>query len=125
MPREHTEFYEIDMENGWEDIPGYPKGCTRKILSSDLDEDAKHGHRTRLIRIAPGAYTNEPFVHDHWEEVFLFSGDLVVGCDANGEGGEIFSAPTYAIRPGDILHGPFASRSGCIMFETHYYECKK
>ena len=27
MPREHTEFYEIDMENGWEDILGYPKGC--------------------------------------------------------------------------------------------------
>ena len=60
MPREHTEFSEIDMENGWEDILGYPKGYTRKILSSDLGESAKHGHRTRLIRIAPGAYTTNP-----------------------------------------------------------------
>jgi hypothetical protein len=55
------------MENGWEDIPGYPKGCIRKIISSDLDESAKHGHRTRLIRITLGAYRNEPFVYDHWE----------------------------------------------------------
>jgi hypothetical protein len=43
---------------------------------------------------------------------------LVVGFDAKGEGGEAFSAPTYAVRPGGILHGPFASRSGCSMFET-------
>ena len=47
---------------------------------------------------------------------------LVLQAGAMGEGGEIFSAPTFAIRPGGILHGPFASRSGCIMFETHYYE---
>ena len=122
MARQHTEFFEIDMEGGWEDIPGYPPGCRRKILSSDLDETGQRGHRTRLIQIAPGAYTTEPFVHDHWEEVFVYQGDLVVGCNEKGEGGEVFEAPTYAIRPGGVAHGPFASRTGCFMFETHYYE---
>lgn len=110
------------MEGGWEDIPGYPPGCRRESRSSDLDEAGRRGNRTRLIQITPGAYTTEPFVHDHWEEVFVYQGDLVFGCNMKGRGGEVYEAPTYAIRPGGVAHGPFASRTGCLMFETHYYE---
>ncbi len=32
------------------------------------------------------------FVHDHWEEAYLVSGDLIVGKDAYGSGGELFEA---------------------------------
>jgi hypothetical protein len=73
------------------------------------------------MKIEPGSYTMQPFVHDHWEEVFLFQGDLVVGNDENGKGGVVFKAPTYAVRPGGIFHGPFTTRGGCMMFELHYY----
>ncbi len=117
----HTEFFALDMDAGWETPPGYPEGIQQKVLSSDLDEAAKTGSRTRFLRFDPGAFSTEPFVHDHWEEVFLFQGDLIVGNDANGEGGEPFDAPTYACRPPGVFHGPFKSVNGCLLYENHYY----
>ncbi|MEC8371337.1 MAG: hypothetical protein VXZ99_11020 [Pseudomonadota bacterium] len=39
-----------------------------------------------------------------------------------GRGGEVYEAPTNAMWPGGVAHGPFASWTGCLMFETHYYE---
>ena len=50
------------------------------------------------------------------------SGDLVVGNDAQGKGGEPFKAPTYACRPPGVHHGPFRSDGGCMLFEMHYYD---
>jgi hypothetical protein len=117
----HIEFIRLDMDEGWETPPGYPEGMKQKVLTSDLDEDGKTGSRSRFLRIEPGCYSTEPFVHDHWEEVHLFEGDLIVGNDENGEGGEQFFAPTYACRPPGVFHGPFKSEKGCIMYETHYY----
>ena len=58
--------------------PGYPKGIQQKILSGGLDEEARRGTRTRLLRFVPGALTTAPFVHEYWEEVYLVSGDLTV-----------------------------------------------
>jgi hypothetical protein len=121
QPKPHIEFTALDMEEGWEVPPGYPEGIMQKILASDIDERRKTGSRSRLLRLDPGAYSTEPFVHDHWEEVYLVSGDLIVGNDANGEGGEPFLAPTYACRPPGVHHGPFKSEGGCILFEIHYY----
>jgi hypothetical protein len=122
MTKPHREFHGLDLDSGWEPIAGYPEGFRQKILASNLDEWAKTGHRSRLLRIEAGAFTTASFVHDHWEEVFLFRGDLIVGNDARGNGGESFVAPTYAVRPPGIYHGPFTSRRGCILFELHYYE---
>jgi hypothetical protein len=122
MSKSHREFFNLDMASGWETPPGYPPGFKQKILSSDLDETAKKGSRSRLLKIAPGSFTTAPFVHDHWEEVFLFEGDLVVGNDEAGKGGEQFHAPTYAVRPPGAVHGPFTTRNGCVLFELHYYQ---
>ena len=59
------------------------------------------GSRTRLLRFEPGVYTTAPFVHDHWEEVYLLQGDLIVGNDAEGKGGERSPRQlTPAVRPG-------------------------
>ena len=117
----HIEFLALDMTDGWQVPAGYPDGIEQKILSSDIDEDGKSGGRSRILRFQPGVYTTSPFVHDHWEEVFLFQGDLTVGNDANGQGGERFDAPTYACRPPGAYHGPFKSENGCMLFEIHYY----
>src|SRR5262245_53824714 len=125
MNKPHLEFHAVDMADGWVTPPGYPAGIQQKILASDLDETRKMGSRTRLLRFAPGVYTTSPFVHDHWEEVYLLSGDLIVGNDQQGKGGESFAAPTYACRPPGVHHGPFKSDHGCMLYEIHYYDESK
>ena len=122
ITKEHREFFALDMASGWEVPAGYPDGIQQKILSGSLDEDGKRGSRTRLLRFDPGVYTTEAFVHDYWEEVFLVSGDLTVGNDANGDGGEAFAPFTYACRPPGTHHGPFKSEAGCMLLETHYFD---
>jgi hypothetical protein len=120
--KEHLEFFTVDLSTGWETPPGYPDGIKQKILTGVLDEEAKTGGRTRLLRIDAGVFTTEPFVHDYWEEVFMISGDLTVGNDAEGNGGESFGPNTYACRPPGAAHGPFKSENGCMVYEIHYYD---
>ncbi len=109
------------MSEGWQTPAGYPAGIQQKVIAGDLDEKARRGSRTRLLRFAPGTYTSKPFVHEYWEEVFLVSGDLIVGNDEQGEGGEKFRGYTYAVRPPGVYHGPFKSETGCLLLETHFY----
>ena len=103
-------------------MPGYPDGITQKILTGNLDEENKKGGRTRLLKFEPGVYTTAPFTHDYWEEVWQLTGDLIVGNDENGEGGESFGPNTYACRPPGAAHGPFKSEGGCVLLEHHYYD---
>ena len=118
----HAEFYTVDLDGGWHVPAGYPPGIEQKILSGALDEANKRGARTRLLRFHPGVFTTEPFVHEYWEEVFLVRGDLTVGNDRQGRGGTSFPEFTYACRPPGVLHGPFRSDGGCILFEIHYFD---
>lgn len=118
----HDEFRAINMNEGWEVPPGYPAGIQQKILSGALLEPEKRGSRSRLLRFDPGVFTTVPFVHEYWEEVFLISGDLTVGNDADGQGGEAFAPFTYACRPPGAYHGPFKSEKGCLLFELHYFD---
>jgi hypothetical protein len=120
--KQHDEFYPVDLDSGWETPAGYPEGIKQKILAGALDEEGRHGTRTRLLRFEPGVYTTAPFVHEYWEEVYLVSGDLTVGNDANGEGGVAFAPNTYACRPPGAAHGPFKSHDGCLLLEIHYYD---
>jgi hypothetical protein len=122
IPKEHKEFHAVDLQHGWHTPAGYPTGIEQRILAGHLDEMNKTGNRTRLLRFAAGAYTTTPFVHDYWEEVYLVSGDLVVGNDEHGRGGEVFHPNTYACRPPGIPHGPFKSETGCLLLEFHYYD---
>jgi len=117
----HLEFHPVDMGTGWATPPGYPAGIEQKILAGALDEERGSGSRTRLLRFQPGVFTTAPFVHDYWEEVYLIEGDLTVGNDAQGRGGEPFAPGTYACRPPGAVHGPFKSDAGCLLLEIHYY----
>ena len=117
--RAHQEFEALDMNDGWSVPPGYPQGIEEKILSGRLDEEARQGSRTRLLRFHPGAFSTEPFVHEYWEEVLLISGDLIVG---NGDDAESFLPHTYACRPPGVYHGPFKSEAGCLLVEVHYFD---
>lgn len=120
--KKHDEFHAVNLATGWEVPEGYPSGIQQKILSGELDEKNKHGTRTRLLRFLPGVYTTAPFVHEYWEEVYLVSGDLTIGNDAQGKGGVAFQPNTYACRPPGAAHGPFRSDKGCMLLEIHYYD---
>jgi len=122
IDKPHLEFHAVDLGAGWETPPGYPPGIQQKILAGELDEANRCGNRTRLLRFAAGEFTTAPFVHDYWEEVYLLSGDLTVGNDATGAGGESFAPNTYACRPPGVHHGPFKSERGCVLLEMHYYD---
>ena len=121
MLKEHREFENLDMKNGWSVPIGYPEGIEEKVLSGELHPATRTGCRTRLLRFAPGIYTKVPFVHDYWEEVYLMEGDLIVGNDHQGNGGISFGRNTYACRPPGAFHGPFKSEKGCTLLEIHYY----
>jgi len=112
--KEHLEFVMPDLDNGWENIPGYPPGIKQKILSGWLDEKNHKGSRTRLLRFDPGAFSTVPFVHEYWEEVLVVTGILLVQGKACGP-------MTYACRPPHVQHGPFRSDTGCILFEIHFF----
>lgn len=125
ITKEHKEFHPIDMAgSGWQLPEGYEPGggVDEHILSGSLDPVNRRGSRTRLLRFQPGVFTTKPFVHDYWEEVFLLQGDLTVGNDQEGNGGESFLPPTYACRPPGAVHGPFKSNKGCLLLEVHYYD---
>jgi hypothetical protein len=120
--KQHQEFHLLDMTQGWVTPAGYPSGIEQKILSGELDEQARRGSRTRFLRFQPGVFTTKPFIHEYWEEVYLVSGDLVVGNDEHGQNGASFQPNTYACRPPGVYHGPFKSEKGCLLLEIHYYD---
>jgi hypothetical protein len=120
--KKHDEFHTLDMGSGWEVPAGYPAGIQQKIIAGGLDEENRRGTRTRLLRFEPGVYTTTPFSHEYWEEVYLVSGDLIVGNDEKGEGGKSFPPNTYACRPPHAKHGPFKSVNGCLLLEMHYFD---
>lgn len=122
--RPHREFFAIrphDNDTRWTPVAASHGRIDEIILSDNLDAATGTGSRTRLARWSAGALINRPVVHDFFEEVFIVEGDMVVGCDAKGQGGERFGAYTFACRPPGAVHGPFVSRGGCVMLEFQYY----
>lgn len=118
MMRPHIELARLDMNSGWQGIPGFPAGIEIKILSDGLDEVRKTGARVRFVRLAPNAHTGRTLTHDYWEETYLQSGDLSPP-DSTDE--FQWAAPTYSCRPPGTPHGPFTTRSGCLFLEIQYY----
>lgn len=129
--KQHREFFAVPLAGAaledvrWQPVAGHAEWISELILADNLDQRTKTGSRTRLVRWQPGTLLPEPSRHDYREEILLLSGDLVVGCDAHGSGGEQFAALTFATRPAGIWHGPFTTRTGCVMFELDIYEPSK
>jgi len=113
--KQHHEFSVIDMNSGWETLPGYSECTQQKILSGALDEANKRGSRTRLLRFAPGAFTTKQVVHEYWEEVYIVSSDFTIG-------GKLLPPNSYTCQPPGVYHGPFKSNGGCLLFEVHYFD---
>lgn len=120
--RVHREFFSVDRSDAaWRPVPSSAGRIEEIVLADSLDPATGTGSRTRLARWSAGALIDRPVVHDFHEEVLIVEGDFVVGCDAEGRGGERFGPYTFACRPPGALHGPFTTRQGCLLFEIQYY----
>jgi hypothetical protein len=121
--KQHREFYGLAIVGpGWESVADHPDSITQLVLADNLDASRRSGSRTRLIRWLPGTLLPTTVEHDYSEEVLVLEGDLVVGCDAAGMGGEVFERYAYCCRPPGIAHGPFTTRTGCVMLEIDSYD---
>ena len=106
----------------WEHPRHFDHGIDQLVVVDTLDERAKRGMRTRLVRFAPGAATRVPFLHDYHEEVYLVSGDQSRLDVATFERRDTHLTGTYLVRPAGTDHGPFSSEAGCVLLEIHYYD---
>ncbi|WP_329455070.1 cupin domain-containing protein [Streptomyces sp. NBC_01497] len=110
MKDEH-EFYDASTLD-WSPAEGSP-GVTERMLS-----DGESGAElTRLARWAPGLDTTAAGVirHAYYEEVYLLEGEL-----EDLTLGRTFGAGHFASRPPGMPHGPYRTRTGCVMLETRY-----
>lgn len=119
----HREFFAIPRGDSarWKSVTAAGGRIEEMVLADNFDVVSRTGSRTRLARWQPGALIAQPVIHDFHEEVFIVEGELMVGCDSAGQGGERFGPYTFACRPPQVWHGPFASRAGCVLLEFQYY----
>ena len=125
LPKRHREFFAIRPDHAdtrWTRLPADTGAVEELVLADNFDPATRTGSRTRLARWLPGTRYAKPVIHDFHEEVFIVEGEFIVGCDAQGQGGETFGPYTFACRPPGVWHGPFASPTGCVLFEIQYYE---
>ena len=108
-------MFAVNLSGDWEPVP-QTEGLTLLQLSGDFDEPAQRGFRTRYVRFVPGGETFAPYTHSYWEEAYLLEGELTTK-----EDGVTLKAPAYVIRPPGTPHGPFSSRTGCLLLELHHF----
>ncbi len=111
MGKKEAEFFDIEKVT-WSPVKGV-LGIQEKILSFD----EKTGVYTRMLLFDPGAETYETLTHDFSEEVYIVKGSL-----RDKQKGLDFKEGMYACRSPGMRHGPYYSRTGCLLFEVRYYQ---
>jgi hypothetical protein len=98
----------------WREDPAAP-GVSERVLSAQPGGDG--AELTRLARWEPGLDTSAAGVirHAYYEEVFLLEGEL-----EDLTLGQTFTSGHYASRPPGMPHGPYRTRTGCVMLEIRY-----
>ncbi|KAH7407271.1 RmlC-like cupin domain-containing protein [Cadophora sp. MPI-SDFR-AT-0126] len=84
-----------------------------KIYEMLLNSDPATGRRTLLQKHEPGSLNAKESLHDYIEEIYIVEGDL-----KDVPRGETYLKGYYAYRKPGMVHGPFASEGGCLMFIT-------
>ena len=67
-------FENLDLDGEFKEYDGKVAGISERVLSNDMDRDARRGKRTRLLRLAPGVQTPAAHAHDYWEEIYVIKG---------------------------------------------------
>jgi anti-sigma factor ChrR (cupin superfamily) len=83
-----------------------------KVYEKILNYDDESGEFTRLLKLEPNAEIPDVAEHDFWEETIILKGTLT-----DKRLNKVFSELTYECIPPHTKHGPYASNTGCIIFE--------
>ncbi len=120
IQKEHKEFYTVDLNQGWETPPGYPKASSSKYWQAPWMKKTSAAFARAICASLP-AFTRPRLLCTIIGKKFILSrGDLIVGNDANGDGGVSFPSNTYACRPPGTFHGPFKTEHGCLLLEVSH-----
>lgn len=119
--KQHLEYFPIDLDDGFTSVPGMP-GLSVRVLTGTLDEDAKRGSITRLVKFAPGTVLDRVITRDCYQEVLILRGALQAATPDAPTAFKTFPALSFATRPPNVSHGPYvAGPEGCVLIETKYY----
>jgi ChrR Cupin-like domain len=105
------EFFDVET------VPWSPVAEQAGVSERVLASDPSSGLLTRMVRWDPGLDTSSlgSIAHDYVEEVLIVAGSL-----HDLSLGRTFGAGWYACRPPGMVHGPWTTSEGCVMFEVRY-----
>ncbi len=119
--KQHLEYVPINLDDGFTTAPGTP-GLSVRVLTGTLDEEAKRGSITRLVKFAPGTRLDRVILRDCYQEVVILRGTLLAATPDEPTNFKPFPAPSFATRPPNVAHGPYmAGPDGCVLIESKYY----
>jgi hypothetical protein len=109
----HHFFISNSLKHGAIRIPRSHLSPNPNMARKRVAEDPTTGRRTLLQRHQPGSLDSRESLHDYIEEIFIVEGDL-----GDKRTGQTYRKGYYAYRKLGIVHGPFFSKTGCLMFIT-------
>lgn len=119
--KQHLEFLPINLDDGFTSVPGMP-GLSVRVITGTLDEEAKRGSITRLVKFAPDTKLDRIITRDCYQEVVILRGTLLAATPEDPSIFKSFPAPSFATRPPGVAHGPYAAGpDGCVLIESKYY----
>ena len=119
--KQHLEYFAVSLEDGFTSIPSVP-GLSIRVLTGTLDEGAKRGSITRLMKWAPGTSLDRVVSHDCHHEIMVLQGTLLAATPEDPTDYKAFPALSFATRPPGAAHGPYkAGPDGCVLLETKFY----
>lgn len=113
-------FENLDLDAAFKEYDGKVAGISERVLSDDMDRDARVGKRTRLLRLDPGVQTPAAHAHDYWEEIYVIKGSMIEGTAESGESRVV--APAYACRKPGFMHGPIRTDEECLLIEFSWFD---
>ncbi len=113
-------FENLDLDGEFKEYDGKVAGISERVLSNDMNRDARRGKRTRLLRLAPGVQTPAAHAHDYWEEISVIKGSMDEGTKEAGESRVV--APAYACREPGFMHGPIRTDEECLLIEFSWFD---
>ncbi len=116
----HLKFHGIDMKEGFHTVAGCPWGFSEedpgRLAGREEQGRQPHPHsEDRAGRVLDGAV--RPRVLGRG--VPGVGRPRLAAATRRARAAESFTGPTYCVRPPGVYHGPFTSKNGCLLLETH------
>ena len=112
----HDEFHAVDLSSGWEVPLDILRASSKRFYRAPWMKMERAAAGPGSCGLTPVSTRRSPSCTIIGKK-FIRLGDLTVGNNENGDGGEAFEPNTYACRPPGAYHGPFKSNGGCMLLK--------